>query len=85
MTKLGSSNWKIEGELEDYDYRHTKFREELKDLINKYSMEERSNTPDFLLAEYLSRTLGLFDVIVEQREKWYREKDGKKREAHVKK
>jgi len=32
-------------------------------------MEERSNTPDFLLAEYLSRTLGLFDVIVEQREK----------------
>lgn len=30
-----------------------KFREELEILINKYCLENGSNTPDFLLADYL--------------------------------
>jgi len=33
------------------------FKQELEHLINKHSMENRSNTPDFILADYLVRCL----------------------------
>jgi hypothetical protein len=44
---------------------------ELEQLINKHSMENGSNTPDFLLAGYLKGCLDLFDATVRMREKWY--------------
>ena len=47
------------------------FTSELKDLINKYSKENGSNTPDFILADYLSNCLTNFDHMVKWREKWY--------------
>lgn len=47
------------------------FRTELQDLINRHSMENGSDTPDFLLAEYLTRMLEVFDGIVSKRAKWY--------------
>ena len=53
---------------------HTKFsnfQKELTALINRNSMETDSNTPDFLLAEYLSHSLNLFNDIIYRREKWY--------------
>ena len=40
-------------------------------LINKYSMENRSNTPDNILAEYLVSCLDVFNRTVAQRETWY--------------
>jgi hypothetical protein len=49
----------------------TKFRKELERLINGNSMENTSNTPDFILAEYLSACLSAFDTAVQQRETWY--------------
>ena len=48
-----------------------KFRKELSELINKNSMENTSNTPDFILAEYLSACLLAFDTAIQQRETWH--------------
>jgi len=47
------------------------FPEELKNLINKHSLEGGSNTPDFILAEYLKQCLETFDMCVRKREEWY--------------
>jgi hypothetical protein len=47
------------------------FQEELVSLINRYCMENGSNTPDFLLAEYLVGCLEVFNDTVRKREKWY--------------
>ena len=37
------------------------FRKELEDLINRFSKENGSNTPDFILAEYLEGCLSNFE------------------------
>lgn len=47
------------------------FEKELENLINRYSKENGSNTPDFILAEYMSKCLTNFNDIVTKREKWY--------------
>lgn len=47
------------------------FRVELQSLINRYSKENGSNTPDFILADYLAGCLENFDKTVAAREKWY--------------
>jgi len=47
------------------------FRSELTSLINRYSKENGSDTPDWILAEYMSATLELFDSTVRAREKWH--------------
>ena len=47
------------------------FYKELEHLVNRYSKENGSNTPDFILAEYLQGCLNLFDNTVGKREKWY--------------
>lgn len=49
------------------------FRRELEALLNTYSKENRSNTPDFVLAHYLERQLEAFDEAVLAREAWYGE------------
>lgn len=46
------------------------FRKELEILINKYSMENGSNTPDFILADYLTACLSAFDKALKERERW---------------
>lgn len=47
------------------------FREDLAQLINKYSKENGSNTPDFILASYLASCLDLFDRTINWRAEWY--------------
>jgi hypothetical protein len=47
------------------------FSEELLDLINKHSMENHSDTPDFILRDYLMACLQAFDVAIRVRETWY--------------
>ena len=59
------------GFVEDHQVKYSRFRRALEMLINRNSMENGSDTPDFLLAEYLSRSLELFDNIVERREQWH--------------
>jgi hypothetical protein len=53
------------------------FRKELTDLINRHSKENESNTPDFILAEYLIDSLSLFNSTLDSRKKWYGRKDDK--------
>ena len=48
-----------------------KIVEEFENIINKYSWENHSNTPDFILAEHLYNCLVNFSISVNKREKWY--------------
>lgn len=56
-TPLGSPNIKLRGLIEK--------------AINSVSAENGSNTPDFILAEYLTNCLVAFDKATNAREKWY--------------
>lgn len=47
------------------------FLGELEQLINKHSKENDSNTPDFILAEYLKDCLEAFGKATRGRDKWY--------------
>ena len=47
------------------------FRAELERLINRYSQENNSGTPDFILANYISDSLVAFNNAVNRREQWY--------------
>lgn len=52
------------------------FEVALEELINRYSKENGSNTPDFILATFLKDCLSVFDSAVKSREQWYgREKE----------
>ena len=59
------------------------FRTELAELLNKHSRENGSDTPDFLLAQYLSWCLGAYDRTVAAREEWYGRKVGGETEAQL--
>jgi len=43
------------------------FKRELASVLNKYSRENLSNTPDYILAEYLNDCLNTFDKIIQLR------------------
>ena len=47
------------------------FEKELEFLINRFSEEKGSNTPDFILADYMRRCLDCFNIAVTRREHWY--------------
>ena len=47
------------------------FRKELEQLINKHSMESGSNTPDYILADYLCACLLAFNATVSVRGEWF--------------
>lgn len=47
------------------------FKKELCNLINKYSIENESDTPDFILTDYLMDCLNAFDKHVVNRNRWY--------------
>lgn len=49
----------------------SEFEQELTSLLNKHSKESVSNTPDFILARYLSGCLRLFNATVVHRAGWY--------------
>ena len=49
------------------------FIKDLAAVINKHSMENGSNTPDFILAEYLYKCLSAFEITTNDRTKWYKE------------
>ncbi len=47
------------------------FEKQLEELINKHSKENDSNTPDWILADYISKCLKAFNETVNAREKWH--------------
>jgi len=48
------------------------FRSDLNALINRYSKENGSHTPDWILGEYLERCLETFDAVTTMRDNWHR-------------
>lgn len=49
----------------------SKFEKELKALINQMSLENGSDTPDWILAEYLADCLEAFNRALHCRENYY--------------
>ena len=47
------------------------FERELEMLINKHGKENESDTPDFILAQYLKGCLAVYSETVKARDKWY--------------
>ena len=47
------------------------FIKELEHLINVCSIENESNTPDFILAQYVRHCLDAFNKACNARERWY--------------
>lgn len=45
--------------------------EDIASAINRHSAENGSDTPDFILAEFLMRCLDAFDGALSERETWY--------------
>lgn len=46
------------------------FTKELEALLNRHSKENDSDTPDFILAEYLIKCLDAYEIAIEKRDKW---------------
>jgi len=51
--------------------KKTELEKKLTDLINCESRELDSNTPDFLLAEFMVKCLDAFELTSNRREVWY--------------
>lgn len=51
--------------------KFTEFERELENLLNRFSLENGSNTQDFILAGHLRGCLENFNNTVMKREKWY--------------
>lgn len=51
--------------------RKEKFRKELIDIISKNNLDGESNTPDFILADYLMKCFETFADITDQNKKWH--------------
>jgi len=57
--------------IKNYEEPRSSFKNELQSLINRFSKENASNTPDFILAVYLENCLDAFNMACQQRETWY--------------
>lgn len=47
-------------------------RAEIEASLNRYSIDTATNTPDFILSEYLIACLRAFDNAVNARDDWHR-------------
>ncbi|MFA5431212.1 MAG: hypothetical protein WC329_08645 [Candidatus Omnitrophota bacterium] len=49
----------------------SEFKKELEQFINRHNVESGSNTPDWILAQYLAACLDAFDTTTRMRDAWY--------------
>lgn len=65
--------------------KQQEFKEELERLINRYSLENESNTPDYILSDYLYSCLEVLHETINQRDTWWRNKSSvnKNREISI--
>ena len=47
------------------------FEKELESILNRYSKENESSTPDFILAKYLIACLEAYNTALKKRDKWF--------------
>lgn len=57
--------------------QYENLRVEIEHAINRCSAENASDTPDFILAMFLTGCLRSFDAAVRTREKWYGREAGR--------
>lgn len=69
LDKVPTSSARFFRETERVLRDGTSFTNELKKLLNRYSEENGSNTPDFILANYLVNCLDTFNAAINAREK----------------
>ncbi len=55
--------------------RFAALHKDIKNLLNKHSIENDSDTPDFILADYLIMCLMSFGQTTRMRTSWWIEKD----------
>lgn len=65
------NNQSLNDETPDVGSSDGNFERELTSLLNRFCKENDSNTPDFILAEYIQHCLGAYNRAVTAREKWY--------------
>jgi len=58
----------------------TEFETRLENLLNSFSVENESDTPDFILAAYLVDCLETWNKTIKSRDKWYGHKTLSNRE-----
>lgn len=63
------------GDLQLADNDPPTLEQAIRDVINRHSAENASDTPDFILAEYVTGCLDAFNQAVRAREKWYGRRD----------
>jgi len=57
--------------LDEIVTNDTKFYRELTSLLNKYNKENDSNTPDYILINYILGCLRTFNHVISQRDSWH--------------
>ena len=71
MPKLTEAQVQDSPETEHRKCLTRTFLDELTSLINRHSMEGVSNTPDYILAQYIEGCLHAYEQAVQHREKWH--------------
>lgn len=62
----------VEMPVESYEeLKELALENEIRSVLNRYSAENGSNTPDFILAQYLMGCLRIFNATIQKRTKWY--------------
>lgn len=63
-----------EPSIKDFVAQENEFKRDLAEVINRHSREGRSNTPDFVLADYLYKCLLAYEIAVMENFNWHKEK-----------
>lgn len=58
-------------EVQQTTEKQTAFQKELEQLLNQHSVENQSDTPDFILASYLNDVLKAWNDATKARQKWW--------------
>ena len=61
--------------------KRSDFESDLRAIINAHSKENGSDTPDFMLANYLVQCLDTFNTVVRAREAWYKRNEDEPEEV----
>lgn len=69
--KIANSNYHSQLILKNYFMSQHEFLRNLTDLINQASLENMSDTPDYILAEYLFDCLVTYQNVVKKRDEWF--------------
>ena len=56
---------------DEYCRRVNEFQQELSALLNKHSIDNDCNTPDFILAEYLVQQLFAYGRVAKKNAEWH--------------